>query len=529
MKEEKKIKNLEHPDPDFISIISKYDINIEFSEEVIKEVEILQDFAIPKEEYSKRKDLRHLFTITMDSINAKDFDDAYSLKYENNIWTLWVHIADVSYFVKKDSKLDKEAQKRGNSYYLGPNVVHMLPAVLSENLCSLKEKEDRLAVTCEMQLDKDGSIIKYDIYRSIINVNARIPYEIGNQILDEKKDEGDEKYRFLLLSQKLQTILFNNRISDGSLNFDFPDYIYIFKDNYIVPSDILRYERGICERIIEEFMLCANKVIATAGSKLNSFIYRIHDKPDEVSPKSRDLEISDKLTHKKINEILKTFKNTDKQFAVETMILKSLKRANYDNKNIGHFGLNFEKYTHFTSPIRRYSDLVTHRLVLGEKYDAKELKQISILTSITQQIANSAEEEYNKIKNAHFLKKYLKNLFKVSVVGVIPKGVFCRIEKYGCEGLLSFKKLKEKGYIYNKKLNIFENIRNKKTIKIGTNLELFLIRSDPKNGFIDFDFNKDINENKETNKKMKTEKGKRKNDKKNQKKRRHSSRYDSTN
>ncbi|MCR4421101.1 MAG: RNB domain-containing ribonuclease [Exilispira sp.] len=522
MKNEHLIEDLMYPDPDFIKIISKYGINIEFGEEVKKEIEVLQDFKIPEIEFNKRKDLRTLFTITMDSINAKDFDDAYSLKYENNLWTLWVHIADVSYFVKKDSHLDKIAQKRGNSYYLGPNVVHMLPPILSENLCSLKENEDRLAVTCEMQLDENGSIIRYDIYRSIINVKARIPYEIGNQILNETKDERDEKYSFLLLSQKLQKILFDNRINDGSLNFDFPDYIYFFKDDYIIPFDIIRYERGICERIIEEFMLCANKVIATAGSKLSSFIYRIHDKPDEVSSRQKDLEISNKLTHKKINEILKTFKNTDKQFAVETMILKSLKRANYDNKNIGHFGLNFEKYTHFTSPIRRYSDLVTHRLVLGEKYDTKELKQISILTSITEQIANSAEEEYSKIKNAHFLKRYLKSLFKVSVVGVIPKGVFCRIEKYGCEGLLSFKELKEKGYTYNKKLNIFENVRTKKVIKIGTNLELFLIRSDPKNGFIDFGFNND------TNKKMKTDKGKRKNGKKNQKKRRHSSRYDTS-
>ncbi|MEJ5272992.1 MAG: RNB domain-containing ribonuclease, partial [Spirochaetota bacterium] len=459
MKKNKKIQNIkneniEHPDPDFIHIINKFGINQDFSDEVKKEVESFNSFSISEFEYKKRRDLRNLFTITMDSISAKDFDDAYSLEFQNNIWTLWVHIADVSYFVKKDSKLDKEAQERGNSYYLGPWVVHMLPPIFSENLCSLKENEDRLAVTCEIKLDSKGSIISYEIYRSIINVDVRIPYEIGNRILEEKKN-NNQKFEFLNLSQKLQKILFNNRINEGSLNFDFPDYIFIFKDNYIIPTDIIRYERGICERIIEEFMLCANKVIAIAGSKLNSFIFRIHDKPDEISLNNKNIEISNKLTHEKINEVLKNFKNTDKQFAIESMILKSLKRANYDNKNIGHFGLNFEKYTHFTSPIRRYSDLVTHRLILGEKYSSAELKQISIITSITEQIANSAEEEYNKIKNAHFLKKYLKNKFSVNVVGIIPKGVFCRIDKYGCEGLLSSNELKKKGYTYNKKLNFF--------------------------------------------------------------------------
>lgn len=505
------VNDIKHPDPDFISITEKYEIEIEFDDNMNNYTRKLSNFKIPEDEINNRKDLRNLFTITMDSINAKDFDDAYSLTYNNGIWNLWVHIADVSYFVKKDSEIDKEALKRGNSYYLGPWVVHMLPSILSENLCSLKEGEDRLTVTCEIKLDKDGKLIDYDIYRSVIRVDKRIPYEIGNEIL---KDESNEYFKFLKLSQDLQTILYNNRIKDGSLNFDFPDYIFLFNNSYITPTDIIRYERGICERIIEEFMLCANRIIATEGSKLKSFIFRIHDKPENNNNAKSNFHLPDKLSHKEINEFLKNYKNTDKQFAIETMILKSLKRANYDNKNIGHFGLNFEKYTHFTSPIRRYADLIAHRIILGEKYNQEELKKISVLTSIKEQVATYAEEDYNKIKNAYFLKKFVNQKFNVSVVGFIPKGIFCRIDRYGCEGLLSSKLLKEKGYNYNKKSNLYESKNRKKSIGLGSILELYLIKSDANKGFIDFGF-------------QKMEKGKK--GEKKSKKRRHSSRHDSFN
>jgi len=265
-------------DPDFSKIVEKYNINVDYNENIRKEILKYENFKIQDDEISKRIDLRNLFTITMDSLSAKDFDDAYSLEFKNNIFTLWVHIADVSFFVEKDSALDKEACLRGNSYYLGPWVVHMLPAILSENLCSLKENEDRLAVTCEIKLDSEGKTLSHQIYRSVINVNKRIPYEIGNEILKEKKDPN---YEFLNLSYKLQKILFQKRINKGSLQFDFPDYYFIFEGSYITPKDIVRYERGICERIIEEFMLCANRIIAVEGSKLKSFIYRIHDKPEK--------------------------------------------------------------------------------------------------------------------------------------------------------------------------------------------------------------------------------------------------------
>ncbi|MFN3411028.1 MAG: RNB domain-containing ribonuclease [Exilispira sp.] len=502
------IKNI---DPDFDYIIDKYKLKIDFNDDIYKELNLINYNEILKTEIKYRKDLRNLFTITMDSLNAKDFDDAYSLKYEDERWHLFVHIADVAYFVRKNSILDKEAFERGNSYYLGPWVIHMLPPVLSENFCSLKENEDRLTVTCEIKLDKYGNIVDYSIYRSIINVNKRIPYEIGNKILKEK---NDPVYNFLHLSVKLKDILYLKRIEEGSLNFDFPDYILVFKDSYIIPFDIIRYERGDCERIIEEFMLCANKVIATYGSKLNNFLFRIHERPDSYSSRNKKIISNQRLTHKELNSILNEFKNTDKQFAIERMILKSLKRANYDNKNIGHFGLNFKKYTHFTSPIRRYADLITHRLIFKEKYSDDELKKISIMTSIKEQIAASAEEEYFKIKNAHFMKKYLNQSFEVSVTGIISKGVFCRIDRYGCEGLLAAKLLEEKGYLYNKKKQIYENKNNKKDISLGTKLNLILIKSDSKKGFIDFSFNKI---------------GKRNKDEKIKKKRRNTGRHDTFN
>ena len=227
-------------DPDFSMVTSLYGIKVGFSEECLHEMSVYKNFEIPEKEYQERKDLRDIFTITMDSLSAKDFDDAFSLQKEGNDFRLWVHIADVSYFVRKGSITDKEALERGNSYYLGPWAVPMLPPVLSLYQCSLMEGCERLSITCEILLDNKGKVLDSSIYRSIIRVDKKVPYEIGNLILENK---NHELYEFLSLSAKLYKILYDARVKTGSLLFDLPEYDYYFEGDYLVPKAIIKYDK----------------------------------------------------------------------------------------------------------------------------------------------------------------------------------------------------------------------------------------------------------------------------------------------
>lgn len=495
-------------DPDFSMVTSLNGIKVGFSEESLKEMSVYKNFEIPEKEYQERKDLRDIFTITMDSLSAKDFDDAFSLQKEGNDFRLWVHTADVSYFVKKGSITDKEALERGNSYYLGPWVVPMLPPVLSLYQCSLMEGKERLSITCEILLDNKGKVLDSSIYRSIIRVDKKVPYEIGNLILENK---NHELYEFLSLSAKLYKILYDTRVKTGSLLFDLPEYDYYFECDYLVPKAIIKYDRGICERIIEEFMLLTNKLIAKFGSKSDLFLFRIHEKPSMKSTEnlkktlaSLGYKSSGTMDHNRINKLLNEIRGSDIQNTVETLVLRSLTTANYDKTNKGHFGLNFEKYTHFTSPIRRYADLTIHRRVLqilereknaidskDSEISNEEMINIALITSYREKIATDAELMYQKYKNARYIQNYIGHTFKATVVNIISKGVFCKIDDFGIDGLLPKEHLQKCGFCYDKNKNCYIKASGKtksniKKIGLGTSLNVIVSRVITNKGLVDY-------------------------------------------
>lgn len=540
-------------DPDLEQVIVKNKINPYFKEKSIKYVQDLNQSnqkSIIDKEINSRKDFRNLFTITMDGIDAKDFDDAYSLEKVSNLYRLVVHIADVSYYVKQGTSLDKDSYLKGNSYYFSQWVIPMLPFELSNNLCSLKEGEDRLTVSVEMFIDENGEVVKRNFYKSIINVDKRIPYEIGNLILkhNELKNYQENKannknnnkkiktndfinkdnylnesdyykellnnenafivsdyyksiyYNFLNLSLELKNILFNQRKNNYSIDFNIPEIKMEFKNNFKIPDRIYKYFRGECEKIIEEFMLITNKTVAKYLKSTGSSIFRIHDKPQdekkEMLFKYLDIlgyKIPRKYRQKDIVNLLEQIKDKPEEKLLNTYILRTMAQAEYSEKNIGHFGLAFKDYTHFTSPIRRYSDLVIHRILKSKiskkelPYTKERLKEIAKNISKTERIAVIAERDYFKYKSARYLKQFMNKKFKGIISGIIEKGIFIEIEENGIEGFVPSFILNRKDYTYDEELSCYINKKNNEDIiSIGSEFIISIFNINVKRGFIDF-------------------------------------------
>lgn len=541
-------------DTDLETVLKKNKIDPFFrksSIEYVKNIVRIDYEQIIDKEKKIRKDFRNLFTITMDGVDAKDFDDAYSLEKRGEYYRLIVHIADVSYYVKSGSPLDKDSLKKGNSYYFTNWVIPMLPFEISNNICSLKEGEDRLTVSVEMYIDNNGKVVKKKFYNSIINVNIRIPYEIGNLILqsDELEEQSntykennfkiekinnqkvkykdneyyrkiieDRKvfseskfynhfyYKFLKLSLELKSILFNKRKKNYSIDFNIPEIKIEFKNNFKIPYKIYKYYRGECEKIIEEFMLITNQTVAAYLKGVGSAIFRIHDKPQnekkEILFKYLDIlgyKIPKKYRQKDIVDLLEKIKNKPEEKLLNTYILRTMAQAEYSEKNIGHFGLAFKDYTHFTSPIRRYSDLIIHRILkarISKKespYTKEKLKEIAKTISKTERIAIMAERDYFKFKSARYLKQFIKKRFKGIVSGIIEKGIFVEIEENGIEGFVPSIILEREGYRYDESLSCYVNIKdNKDVVSIGSGFIISIYNINEKKGFIDFKIEKRV-------------------------------------
>ncbi|MCX8057991.1 MAG: VacB/RNase II family 3'-5' exoribonuclease [Spirochaetes bacterium] len=492
-------------DKDLQYIIKKIKINPYFPKKVIDEaVEIFQNYEkdIENEKIKKeRVNLCDLFTVTMDGLNAKDFDDAIALLKEDDNYKLFVHIADVSHYVKIGSSLDKEALKRGNSYYFAKCVIPMFPFELSNIVCSLNEGVERLTVTVELIIDKRGDIISSKFYNSIINVKKRIPYEIGNQLI---KDKNNQYFNFLNLCLELKNILYKKRIENNSIDFDLPEIEIEFKKSNIYPDNIYKYIRGETERIIEEFMLIANQAVAKYLQDKAPLIFRVHDSPPEekreIVYKYLDLmgiKRPRRYNQREINEILELIRGKKEEKLLSSYILRSMSQAIYSDKNIGHFGLNFEDYTHFTSPIRRYSDLIIHRIlkaVLAGKrspYDENKLKKIAEYVSFTERNATEAERDFLKLKGAKFLKDKKNFIFKAFVSGIIEDGIFFELEDYGIEGFVPSFILNKKGYFFDNEYLVYvkkdykEDRNNQSIIKLGDYFNVSIFYINEKRGFVD--------------------------------------------
>ncbi len=468
---------------DVISVIKKYRLPYEFSENVIKEAK-----AKEKESYDivNRLDLRDKLIITIDGEDAKDLDDAISLKKTNEGYILGVHIADVSHYVKENTNLDKEAYKRGTSVYLADRVIPMLPKELSNGICSLHPDVDRLTLSAFMTISKKGEVINAEFKRSIIRSKHRLTYSGVTDIL-ENGAKCERRLKTLLFDMsELAVILREKRRKRGSLDFNFPECKIVY-DEFNNPVDIKKYEMTVSNYIIEEFMLAANEAVAEYIFWQNKpFVYRVHEKPDPdkmdkfkilVKNMGYSLKGSNGEIHPKaLLDLLEKIKGDKAEKIIQTIMLRSLMKARYSPENKGHFGLSSGYYCHFTSPIRRYPDLIVHRLLklaIDGKYDENMVEKYtsytekaSLHTSEREEIAENAERDTIDIKKAFYMAERIGEEFEGVISSVTGFGMFVELDNT-VEGLIRYENLSDDYYNFDEKMYVATGERTGKKFSIG--------------------------------------------------------------
>lgn len=493
----KEIGHKDAPGVDILAILFQFGIPHEFPEAVMKEAEAVSQTIDPSE-IQNRRDLRDRLIITIDGADAKDLDDAISLdKLDDNTYLLGVHIADVSHYVRPGSAIDREAYERGTSVYLTDRVVPMLPQRLSNGICSLNPHEDRLALSCEMVINSQGKVLKHDIFKSVIHSSYRMTYKDVNAILDgdpQLRQEYQEIVPMLEDMASLHEILYQMRRRRGALDFDAPE-AKIIVDPQGKPLDIQLRERQVGERLIESFMLVANETVAkTYLDKQLPFLYRIHEQPDE-SKMDRFAEFitnfgiilrgdTSTIAPKQLQEALSQVKGKEFELVVSTMMLRSMQQAKYSENPAGHYGLAAEDYTHFTSPIRRYPDLMVHRLV--SKYlvkipNTKELEkleeklpEIAIHSSQMERRSVEAERETDALKKAEFMEDKVGMVFEGRISSVTSFGIFVSLPNT-VEGLVSLDSLKDDYYQFIPQQLMLIGERQHKIYRVGQWVKVELV------------------------------------------------------
>lgn len=443
------IGHIEDPSCDNKAAILEYELPEEFSKEVIEEAKQFGN-RVETAHIKGRLDLREEECITIDPTTAKDFDDALSLKEdEKGHFHLGVHIADVSYYVKRGSALDREARKRCNSTYLPGHVIPMLPHELSSHLCSLKPNVNRLTVSVLVELDASGEVLNYEVHRSVIRSKKRFTYEEAKEVLDGKVSSPFKPHLEKMV--KLCLLLKKKRAERGSIEFALPDMqLRLNKHGDPLKLEIVEYD--ITHQLVEEFMLKANELVAThlsgEGKRLN---YRIHGIPAEENLKEFTMTANAlgyalpfPVTSEKLQEFFDDVRDTPLGRFFATSFIRCMKLASYSTENIGHYGLGLEHYTHFTSPIRRYVDLTVHRALMDEPCDHEDLEEIAHLCSERERLSAKAEGAVNKLKRLRFLKRLFESghrSFKAVITGVKSTGITFEVLECLIEGYISLENL----------------------------------------------------------------------------------------
>ena len=498
---------------DILTIIKKYKLPEEFPPKV-------QTFAqnipneIPEDEYKGREDLRDMKMVTIDGEDAKDLDDAVSLqKLPNGNYYLGVHIADVSHYVREKNPLDKEALKRGTSVYLIDRVIPMLPRELSNGICSLNPKVDRLTMSCFMEINDQGKVVDYKITKSVIKTNERMTYTDVTKILRDKDEELIQRYDYLVedfkAMEELCGILYKKRLRRGAIDFDFEECKIILNETG-KPIDIKPYERAIANRIIEEFMLVCNETIAEHmfWTKL-PFVYRIHEDPDEEKlQKFRTfaynlgyfIKASNEIHPKALQQIVEEVRGKKEEVVVNTLLLRSLKQARYSPESVGHFGLAAKYYCHFTSPIRRYPDLIIHRIIKESLYGVvddsrfKELEKAvdaaAIQSSDMERLATEAEREVDDLKKAEYMSERIGEEYEGIISSVTNFGMFVELRNT-VEGLVHISNMDDDYYIYDEDHLCLIGERTKNKYRLGDEVKIKVAKVDMGSYEIYFDLVKE--------------------------------------
>ncbi|TDL98897.1 ribonuclease R [Macrococcus brunensis] len=496
------------PGVDILSIIYQHRINIDFAPDAIKEAERVPD-AISPQDIKGRRDLRDKLTITIDGADAKDLDDAISLERKGENYLLTVSIADVSHYVTEGSALDREAYERGTSVYLVDRVIPMIPHRLSNGICSLNPQVDRLTMSCEMEITPQGEIINHDIFQSVIYSDERMTYSDVNEILDGDK-ELREKYAHIVPmiedAQELNTILAAMRKRRGEVDFDFKEAKILVNEDG-VPFDVAIRERGKGERLIESFMLAANETIAEHFHHMKvPFIYRIHEEPKADKIK-RFFEFianfgimvrggTENIHPKTLQTIAKEIKGKPEEMVISTLMLRSMQQAKYSEQSLGHFGLSAQYYTHFTSPIRRYPDLIVHRLIrkyLIEKSmdDAAQdkwedlLVEISDHTSKRERRAVDAERDTDDLKKAEYMLQHVGEEFEGIISSVANFGMFVELENT-IEGMVHNTNMTDDYYHFDERQMALIGERGGKVFRIGDKVKIKVLSVNIDERMIDF-------------------------------------------
>ncbi|HSQ78587.1 MAG TPA: ribonuclease R, partial [Nitrospirota bacterium] len=490
-------------------IIEQYELPVQFSPATLREAdEIPQQVATTM--HRGRHDLRAQPTVTIDGETARDFDDAISIEKTRAGFRLWVHIADVAHYVKEGSYLNEEAYQRGTSVYLPDRAIPMLPTALSNGICSLNPNVDRLTLTCEMDISPAGEILKYDIYESIINSNERMTYTAVREILADKDPLQRKRYAALLpefeLMAELMEVLRAKRSKRGSIDFDLPEP-QIVLDLQGRMTEIIRAERNMAHQIVEEFMLAANETVAGHIEKKEApFMYRIHEEPAEekladliefLATLGITLPAVKKLKPLHLQKALARAKGTPEETLINTVLLRTMKQARYSAENVGHFGLAADTYTHFTSPIRRYPDLIVHRILKADlkgklkdtvyvKHLADTLPEAAAHCSVRERTAMEAERDVITMLKLEYMKDKLGEVYDGIITGVTQFGLFVQLRELFVEGLVHVSTLTDDYYHYVEKLHCLRGERRKCAYRIGDTIRVRVDRVDTVRKRIDF-------------------------------------------
>ncbi|BAU26640.1 ribonuclease R [Aneurinibacillus soli] len=499
------------PGVDILSIIRKYSLPESFPDDVMKEAEAVPE-TISEDEIQGRRDLRDRVMVTIDGADAKDLDDAVSIEtLPNGHYRLGVHIADVSYYVKEGSVLDTEAFNRGTSVYLVDRVIPMLPHRLSNGICSLNPKVDRLTLSCDMEIDSEGNVVNHDIYESVIRTNERMTYSDVYKILEENDQELIARYGELVdhfrAMKELALTLRHFRMERGAIDFDFGE-AKILVDREGNPTEVRMRERTIAERLIEEFMLKANETVAEHFNTMRvPFIYRIHEDPDSdrlqtflefvtnfgyfVRGNSTDIH------PRTLQTLLEQAKDTPEETVISKVMLRSMKQAKYDAENHGHFGLAAEFYTHFTSPIRRYPDLIVHRMIreslksggfTPERIQEWTLKMPEVAKQSSERERNAvdAERETDDLKKSEFMLRHMNEEFDGIISSVAAFGMFIELPNT-IEGMVHISNLTDDYYDFHEKQYALVGQRTGRIFRIGDEVKVRVVNVDVDEHTIDFE------------------------------------------